>query len=679
MTRRSTSTKASAVRFSKVKWKDADSALAFVEQAFADKLEYNRTFEAQATLNTAWYAGYQELLLRGNALTRAPNPHGRPRLIYNYIQPLLDGRLAKIGFDPVNFELLPATPDLQDADTARLGTRVLGYYQRRLQMADLVEENDRWAALTGESFVKVTWDPYAGEEIDALGESGLSQSEFKNVYGAEPELTEGDLCVAVVSSLNLFWGPRGVPYEKADWVLEVSERSRQYVAERYELSEAELDELGNDDEITIHRLSDVTAGGVLTHTVRDDDVCIVKELWVRPTAKLPKGWHTVVVGKFVPRNGPNPYDHRLPPHVRFRDVIVPGRERGMSVVDQLIGPQSDLNANMSQQVMIRHLMSNPKWAVRQGSLRNTDEIGDDPGEIIEYLGDKEPHLIQGAGLPNSCIATMQQTMRFMQDIAAQRDVSQARVPSGVRSGVAIRALQEADDARTAASSRRRREGWEQVGRLMIKTAAQFVREERMGRVLSDENRWEVFRFNGEMLYSNGRRGVSEYDVVVSTSGLPRSRIAATEQMQFLTQNGWLSPENPAHRRMVFRTLELGIAVDGGDSQAADRHRAQVENEMMGRGELAQVRSMDSDDAHLAEHEWYRKQEFFRELDPKLQLLFELHCEMHRMAMAEKAAKPQILMMQAIAKLQAKYGVLPPPAAGGAPPAKSEGRRANAAA
>lgn len=674
----------STKRFSEVDFENDDDARAFVEQCCADKREYNDLFERDVMFNKAWYMGLQNLLVgESGRLERFEYEPGHPSLVFNKIQPLVDSRVAKIAFEAVTFELWPETDSVKSLDAARVGSKVLKYYGDLLCMPSKEEAVDREAVLAGESYVKVTWDAYAGSEMDPLAEVGLeSKAEYKRVFNEElpDSLTQGELVVDIVEPINIFWGPRGTAFEDAEWILEVNERSRSYVRERYELDDEDMAEIGeDDDEALVYRTSEIGPQGIRGTRERNSDTLVVKELWIHRCQKYPNGWRVITAGKKTLKNDANPYNHRDKPYARFRDMVIHGRERGFSIVTTLRGPQSEYNANINQQAMNRHLMANPRIWARKGSVTNYDEVNSRPGGIAEFVSDSPPMLMQGAAMPNSCLQQLNFTEKAMQDIAGIHDVSQAKVPAGMKAARAIALMQEADNERLAQHARRRRESWERVGRLMLATLNQFVREDRVGKILGEDGRWETFKFTGGQLLGPDGSGaaLSRWDVRVQTTGRARSRAAQNEDISMLAQSQFLTPADPNDKKLVLKALDLGEK-QGLNPRSADINRARRENELMlhGEGEPQQivdpatgqpimvvvppVRDYDDDVAHQEEHNWRRKQEDFRTLPMEVQTAFQIHDQMHEENKVKKALRPQLTMQ----KVMTDMGLAPQPQPGG---------------
>lgn len=654
--------------FARLDLSDDSAIVGFVARQLQEKQQRRGHFERQAQMNIAWYMGHQELFWdgRSQSLTRPRNAGRRPKLVYNLILPYADQQVASLGVDQVNYEVWPATDDQQDYLTAETSTDLLRYYQDVLDWPAIEEEVDLWSVLTGEGYAKVIWDPHKGSEFD-LGELFQSREKVDRYRRRNGSALYriGDLEVYNVSSMQIFWGAAGRRFDDADWVLELNERTVEELCEAYDLQPDDIP--AGDDSLQLYRPDDIGPGGA-RNLQRDPDVRLVSELWLKRSAERPRGGHYVICGNKLLRGGENPYEHGRIPYVQFRMAVVPGRTYAESYVTQLLGPQSDVNRNMSQQVEVRETMANPYILAKQGSILDWAQWNGRPGGLREYTGEP-PQVVPGQGVPSSTIIGLKQTEQYMQDIIGAHDVSRAKTPSGIKSGVAIGLLQEKDEQRLARVRRRRAQGWQRVGQMMLQTLAQYVTEERLVKITSEEDRFRARRFLGSDLRGkNQGPGVNYFDVRVSTSGMPMSRTTQISMVEMLLQYKALDPANPQHRKIIFEALQVGQIKRSVDPQRADQNNQAWENDEMMAGRFIAPRSFDDHRTHLDELNEFRKRGFFRYAPVEIQTLFEIHERKHLELMARQAMLPGEIMQAVQAQRQAD-GTAPAPmiAAPGAAP------------
>jgi len=579
------------------------------------------------------------------------------RFAINLIKPMLDGFMARLAMDPINWYVAPATSDSADFDRAELGTDVLRYYQDVLGLRWIDEELTRWATLTGECFVKVVWDPYRGSEFGrfAASELGLTPEDFRRKYAELEELHTGDLCISPVPIFNVCWGPQGCEWDEKDWLLEEHDRSIAYVLERYKIK---LDDIEPEAGETANRYYLSQVDRPKGETVR------VRTLWVRRVRGvkgLEQGRHVCVVGRNkVVVNEPNPYQHGEIPFVRNFLLRVPGEPRGETFATDLLAPQLRLNVTVSQLIENQELMANPRIYVQRGSMQNLHEMYGRPGGIFEYDGSLPTH-VPGLEMGRGAYLAIDQTIKFMQDIVRLHDVSQAKNPPQVRAARSIERLQERDDMHLAFYAARRRDLWARVGQMALQTLAQYATEERWIKILGQEDVWRTRRFTGDMLTGlQSGPGVNYFDVRVRTSGLPMSRMSRIEMLMALIERGALQPAtNPQDRELMIETMELGYARRSFDPTRQDREIQRRRNELMAQGGYEPPRDFEDPDTLQDELNRFRKSPAFESIDAVRQRAFEQYQQEVIKMVAARQLKKQALVEQGAAEARAELRQVTP--------------------
>lgn len=652
-----------------VKWEERGSVLAFIDNLLRLKDDENIHIERQAELNTAWYQGYQQVFWDKDSrqLTQQDNPNGRVRLTYNVMKGQINDWIAKIQTAPIHFQAEAATDDLLDFEQARLRTKVLQHYERELGIRRMGLRADTAAALHGEIFIKVCWDPQAGQELGAIRseELELDEQTYRKRYGSQAEnLKMGDLAVILVPVFNLFWGPTSCVFEEAEWVLELHERSAAAVAERYDRKFEELLSVP-EEETRITRPGQTTVWGAQVYN-RERGVVVVKELWVRPNRKLAgleRGRHIVAAGQTVLINGPNPYRHRRIPIVRYPMYDTEGSNRATTFVTDLMPVQADLNRAISQYSENRELLANPTWLVPEASVVDTNEWDNRPGGVRQYRGSTPPRIEPGQLMPAGIWLMIQFAKQTMQDVIGLHDASQGKNPPGVRSARAIMQLTEKDEERMGIVGVTRNDVWQDVAWLILETLSQFGREERTMRILGEEQQFQNQVFSPEKL---GR--LSKYDIRVTTTGRPQSRSAKLDNVDRAMERGFLRPDRREDRDYVFQLLEIGDASRGMDPSARAREVQHERNLRMARGEYTAPQHYEDLDAFKLILDEFRGRAFFARLPQAIRDLFQRYADELLMQAFIKSVRPHLAAQQGAQQM----GIQPaaPAAPTGSPPGAS---------
>lgn len=628
--------------FAGVDWSNDASVCGFVQQAMLWREEDLGEMMAQAQMNIYWYLGYQDCYWdpQDQAMVQAANPYGRVRLVFNQIYPAIETLLAKLA-RPIPLRVKPATDDRSDREAAELDDLVLRYHQRRLKLDALRAEIDLWAVLTGGVFTKVTWDPTAGEPLNIdPRELGMTQAEYRRMFPRLQDGRQGEVRVDVLSPFHVYWGPRAHAFKQADWAIEVHERSRLEVAERYGIPLEEIPCTYRSD-ATVYRPTATGPTGSPTAS-GDQDLVRVTVLWVRKTGRYhPQGRHFVILNdEKVVKRGSNPYRHGQIPLAYWPYRLAPGATCGSTPVSQCLDPQSDINKTVSDFAENCELLANPRTFVEENGIVDWSEMNNRIGGIVRVRrGFTPPTTVANVPMPAIALRRIETAIRFIQDLIGARDISQGRLPSSqVRSGVAIEALSEPDDVRAAQSLKGREELLVRTAELLLDTEAQFASEERIASVLGDDAKWRARKYSGEQLRRSRR---SAYDIVIDADGAVRSRSATIALLTMLLQNRALDPVNrPDDRRWLMETLELGYAEPRHSPEAAASEAQRAEIERMRSGESVEVQVYENHDAHLYELLKHLNDPALQNDPPEFRERLAQHWVYHLSARARRAALEQ---------------------------------------
>jgi len=643
------------IPFSSVSWTKDGDILAFINQARRDREDNQFSIDRQFEFNREWYLGHQNLLPddAGNFIL-PENDQGRVRLVDNRILPHVETLSSWLGFEAVRLEAIAGSDSVDEHDKSRLRTQVLEYYRELLDLEDVVDENDQYGLLAGNAYLKTTWDPDAGPEMEMdadfvantaarveLGEGRTERLLSRKRRDGAIGVPAGDLKVENVPMTCITWGPRGSKFKEAEWVLETRERSANYVRERYGLKPEELPQ--SDREYLAWRPDDMTSYGIGKKQRASQDAVLVHELWAaKNTATSPNGRHIIAIEDKVISRRDNPYQHGKIPYVEWQYYPVAGRVFGMSPVENLLSLQADLNRNISQQTEIREKFANPQVYAEPGAILDESEWTNAAGVIRHVTSKDAIRTEEGHSAPGTSLYQVDRTTKAMQDVVGAHDVSEAKAPSNVKSGVAIRALQEKDEARMGRIVRRKHRAWEGVGHLMLSTLQQFLEdEERIGAIVGEDNRTEVIRFSGNILAGE------HYRVKVRTTGLPRSRGAQMELVNMLLQTQLFNEQiyTPPVQHRIIEMLQLGDTRLNIDPSRQSRNWAKYENDQVANGESPEAGVQDMHEAHIEEHRKFQRSGKYRGMDQDVDQRMEQHILGHEIKQAEQSFHAYMVSQQ----------------------------------
>jgi hypothetical protein len=362
------------------------------------------------------------------------------------------------------------------------------------------------------------------------------------------------------------------------------------------------------------------------------------------------------------------------------------------------GPNLEIDKTISQLIENKDYMANPMWRIAaQHKIRG--EIKNVAGAVVRYThvpNVPPPEPVEGLQMPPQVENLLVGLREQILDISGQSEVARGRVPTGVRSGVAVAYLQEEDDTKIAPTIENIEDATAQMGSLTLCRFQQYYSTDRMLRYYKPDGTFDVVKFKGADLKGNT-------DVIsVAGSAMPRSKAAQQQYTLELVQLGIIQDPEVIQER-----LELGQGSPSNRDKA--KRQADRENQIMlhGRPKAMFNLSQTVDDAdlkavatavpvrawhdhaiHVERHTSLMMDPEFDDLQishPEVVRLFDEHLAMHNQELA-KAAQAQAAMMAAQkgapggkpAGQQATNGLpsggpdmmqpqMPPSPAGGPPP------------
>jgi hypothetical protein len=335
----------------------------------------------------------------------------------------------------------------------------------------------------------------------------------------------------------------------------------------------------------------------------------------------------------------NPY-HTLGcpiPFIHYPYAVVPGRLWGMSLVEQMIPPQREYNIARSQIIENKDLMSRPKWLLPRGHNIPSTSINSAPGEVIEYNASlPKPEQVDIKPLPNYVMDHIQACKLEMDDISAQQEVTQAKAPASIRSGVAIQLLQAADNAVLAFIKRTILRGDRDCYTMMLQIVSKMYQEPRIIGLLGKDNLFEVKALLGADL-----RGHTDVRIFAE-GGMLESKAARQQNVMDYVQAGILNPQDPDEKISILSALEMGDVRSYVKEKLIDERMAEFENEHMGsdKPQFRPAQEWEDHEVHIKRHNLFRKSVEFALLPLQQQAAISVHVSQHQQYLMQ-----QVMAMQ----------------------------------
>lgn len=613
-------------------------------------------FEPTWFLNLAYYQGNQWLYWARGRLYEPRLDPWRVTFTDNRLIGVVRTEVAKMTKQRPIFVATPTTGDDADVSAAQLSERMLQYIWtehdlQRKQRAALM-----WSRIVGAGFWKIYWDSTSGSKVEVLldpqGQVVMDQSgrpmDPNIVTQLPPEvaaqlnvktIAQGDVCVEVKSALEILVDPLAGEegLSSAEWLVEESVRSKDYVQRRYNVDLPE-------DAQAVAGVAEARMGGVGGEGVSGTSYkgVAVKEYWARPSSKHPNGRYAVWAANKLLKEDNNPYDDM--PYVMFQGIPVPGRFWPTSTVEQLRGVQTELNKTRSQIRENAARIGNP--ALLKSRMSRVEYTGL-PGEVVEFddvTQNSLPSFLQPPSMPPYVLEEIDRLNQSIQEISGQHEVSAGQVPPGVTAASAINLLQEQDDTRLGPDISEMENTLGEAGRKILKLVAQFYSDERTIRIGGDDGYWDIFSFRGAQLKD------ATHVSVQAGSAIPLSKAAKQANMEHILtlfiQNG--VPLSQRQLARFLKDMDVGGYERLVEQYSEDETQINGENRRMALGQALPINTYDNDEAHIDGHESFQKSARYQQLDPKIMQLVEMHVQAHRdrqQAQQQQAQQQQIAAEQ----------------------------------
>lgn len=296
------------------------------------------------------------------------------------------------------------------------------------------------------------------------------------------------------------------------------------------------------------------------------------------------------------------YEHGKYPFVISRMFPIKDTPWGFGYLDVMKNPQRDIDR--LDQAIIKNAMMRARpryWYKKNGNI-NPEQFADWNNELVEVatgeLGDAV-RKIEVDDVPAGAMNHLSNKVEELKETSGNRDFSQGATTSGVTSGTAIAALQEAGSKLARAINKELYRGFREEVYLVIELIRQFYTEPRSFRIdvkaaeaLADYDHAKQYEVSGMgkdyrfVQYSNA--GIVSQDVrledgsvrhrrpmfdikVTAEKQSPFSRAAQNELIKELYSMGFFDPNN---------TLPARTALDAMDFEGKDKLMQEIEQNSM---------------------------------------------------------------------------------------------------
>lgn len=644
-----------------------------LNQRFNDSRTARLTQERQWVENFAFVIGIQHSLVNINQdrtiqVLNPPAPSWRVRLPINKILPIVRILTSKITKIVPKFIVIPNRPDEADISSAKIGTKILGYFAQKMKFTLLRTQVVLLSVIFGTAFLKTFFNPKSGRannvEVDEEVDTGKLDGDGKPIKEKKKvtkKVMLGEQETIVVTPFEIFPQPSATDMDNLRWFFHASFQSVDEVFENYGVK------VPAEKGVQITPLHNhlMSLMGKNT-TFRQNDGVLVKEYWERPNAMNPDGMLITFVADKVLQKGKLPKGTVNPDTGEVMFPIEPfyyfkmlDNFWGESTIPHAIPLQKEYNRARSQIIEYKNLMVKGKYLIPIGCNISRNAFTTEPGEKIYYnSAGGTPTIMQFQPLPEFVFTNITALSREMDDIFGIHEVSQAKPPGAIRSGIAIQFLQEQDDTQLGLTLNWYEEALKNISRKMLVSIRENYPERRLIRLIGQGHAVDLFYFKGEDLPED------PYVDVELGAGLPLSKVARQQfVLQLWKEKLITDPEK------VLKKLDTGIVNDMFEDDFLDESDAREENRIMFAGVVDPPREWENHAIHIKVHNTFRKSTEFKKVTRKAAEIFQEHLKLHE-EFIQKEIKQQLELQAQVQGASGGNGgggngSLPPPVPAGA--------------
>ena len=548
------------------------------------------------------------------------------REVYNHIAPIYDIRFAKLSKIKPEINVIPATNDERDKQTAKVSKKIYKSLKAKLDIENKINQGIKWSEVCGTVFYKIGWNVDIGQTVGMNEDGGKIKS--------------GEVEFSVASPFEI--------YPDSSVCESLSECQSIIHAKAYTTAQIKsmygVDVKG--ERINTFSLDNVSVGvgglgfnGTVPKIIETtkDDSAIVIERYVRPNAEYPEGRLTVVAGDKLVFDGELPYEigedrTRDFPFIRQTSIEEPGCFWGTSVIERLIPVQRAFNAVKNRKHEFINRLSLGVLSVEDGSvdLDNLEDEGLCPGKVLVYRqGATEPKYLQSESIPVGLSDEENNLLEEFNKISGVNDLLSTSSISSNISGNALELLISQDETRLNASVESIKSACREIAKKILKLYKQYALFPRIAKIIGENGQVEMFYFSSSDISSD------DIELENQTDG-SQSLSQRREMILTLLDKGILNDENgQLTNRMKSKVLEmlgLGIWENAQDLNELHIRRAGNENLKMFDGVACKVSEIDDDKLHLNEHTAFMLGEDYERMktkNPAIENIFLEHIRAHK--------------------------------------------------
>lgn len=582
-----------------------------VDEFYNEGLKRRQPFESDWFLNLAFVLGkqYSQWSLEQQRLIAIPRPSFKVRVVANRMLPIVRVLLAKLTRAKPILYVTGENKSHKSRYAAKVGWKVLQSLWDTLQIRSDIYELALYIIITGTGFMAPYYNNNEGEElkIDETQPDGTVR---------ESIIRTGEMSNMVLSPFEVIPQAGVFRHKELKKLMRTSILPVEDVRDFYDYKKLEPEGVQMSPmELSLQQF-------LKTEPTELKDSVRIKELRELPSRKFPKGRLLVSACGEILFSGPIPkeFSERGLGIAKFDFMRIGKRYWGFTILSTLRNLQRRYNLSRSEIAMYVRDFCKGKWLIPRTARINDTALTDEPGERVEYtpIGGAKPEVLRGPELPLTVFRNLEGIKAEIDDLSGVHDVSQAKAPDWVKSGVAIDLLQEQDSTQLAPTLGLFEESLADFGKILLRVVQHNYKEPRTLRTFSKEFPDIILeRFLGADLSGH-------MEVTVSLgSALPQSRQARVNYILGLWNAKLI--QNP---KLALQLIEMQDMESVYKEELIDEAAAHDENDDMAEGIGRVVMVWDAHITHAKIHFNWLKDPDHRDVDKKIKQLIMAHAANH---------------------------------------------------
>ena len=506
---------------------------------------------------------------------------------------MIETRISKITRLNPNIEVLPASMDLADIQSAKLSKEIFKAVSNKLDLPSLSKYASTWCEICGTAFYKITWNSEAGMIVASDDTKAIREGDVDISVCSPFEILPDNLSCENISDVGSIIHAKAVSIDTIKNIYGVDVKPEMVHSFSLDSGFGSMGGLGYDAHI--NKVTNITLS----------NHCVLLEKYVKPNREYPNGRLTIVAGDKVLFDGDLPYlngdnNERVLPFIKQTSSYMPGCFYGVSIIERLVPIQRAYNAIRNRKHEYFNRISMGVLTVEDGSV-DTDALEQDglsPGKVLVYRqGGQAPTIMTTPDIHADFKAEEERLMDEFKNLAGVSDLMDDSENYTNLSGTALQLLIEQDDNRVISAIDSAKQALKALAKHILRLYKQFAMMPRLVKIAGEMGEVEMHYWDKNSIRSD--------DVVFDTSTALGESVASRRTMLLeLLKSGILYDKDgkfsQSMRSKCLDLLGFGTWEHTTDITALHINRAQEENISM-RTKDVEIMPIDDHDIHIDEH------------------------------------------------------------------------------